>query len=405
MPPVQWIQSVAGANVARTGVQTATLTRGAAADAWTAGACSTQAIAGDGFLEFVVDSTGKYRAIGFSVVAASSSINQSQIGNGIYLKGGATPTDYGVIEGGVEVLTSTYAAGDVFRVQRVGTQVTYYKNGERVWTAAAAVAGARMVDAAMFTASSLLQNVRLYDGTAKAWTAITWTVTNTTAAAGALLVPRRLTFAAPTKMQRGDQLVVIMASQGAEFISSTNITWEFVDAFTSPTRLRGVAVYRHVVTDADPTSYSIDLNVTQETLGALLLYRGLDVAPIVGGSAVDFTAVASFPCPSRTLTRYSDLYLAIVLLNPSGSVDGNPPGSFGPLAYFTQSALGVSTLRLYVAHYIAETVGATGALSPASVGNQSGIAASVALQGLPAPSGPSFNPPISGAIGLPTEGI
>lgn len=214
---------------------------------------------------------------------------------------------------------------------------------------------------------------------------------------------RRITFTAPTKMQPGDQLVAIFASQAAETFVGTSVAWAFVNAFTSPTR--GVAVYRRVVTSDEPSSYTFDTSVSQETLGALLVYRGLDnTLALVGSSGVDLSAQTVFPCPARTLARYSDLYIGGVLQVPSvGAV--TPPSDAAERIEFTQSALGVTTLRLELFDFAANAVGTTDT-KRATTASSSGAAFSIALAGSTAPGpGLSWSPPVAGAIGLPVEGI
>lgn len=405
MPPWQFIEAVQGVNAGNALVATSTLTRDATGDAWTKGARSNQSIAGDGFVEFVAPATGAYRAMGLSVVGAAS-VNFNTIDRGFYLKGGGTPTEFAVIEDGFERVTGVYAAGDVLRVQRVAGGFTYYRNGELVWTSvAAAINVPVMVDSAFFVANSAITNVRLYDASIAAWTALTWSVTGVVASIGAAHSTRRMTFAAPTKMRAGDQLVAVIGSQAQEFISATSVPWDFNNSFVSATKKRGVAVYRRIVTGDEPTSYTIDLNVRQEALGATLVYRGLDNgADWVGGSGID-TAGTVHPCPSRTLTRYSDLYMgAIVQVAGAGGMSA--PTDSSVRAHFIESPLGVFNVRLFVFDFAAEAVGPTDTKRASDAAATSSSAFSFALQGMPAlGQGLNWSPIVPGAIGLPMEGI
>lgn len=407
MPPWQFVQSVQGINAGGVVVSTSKAAKTAVAG-WDAGARATPTLSADGFVEMKVDATGKYRAFGLSAAGATP-VHVNSIGRGFYLKGGGTPTEFGVLELGSERLTGVYAVGDVFRVQRVAGVVTYWKNGELVYTSSilGPLNGAAQSDLAIFDQNANVPALRAYDATLLSWPALAWTTTNCTVTPDAPASARRITFAAPTKMRAGDQIVVILAGQGTEFVSATNVTWDFLNTFESATNKRGVAIYRRIVTDSEPLTYTFDLNATQETLGGLIVFRSLDNSTAwVGGSGVDFTAVTLFPMPSRTMTRYSDLYLGIVLQKPSGSVDGSPPGSLGTLLNFSQSALGVNTLRLYATALCVERVGATDVKNASSLAAQAGMAASVALQGLIAPGqGLTWTPLAAGAIGLPAEGI
>lgn len=215
---------------------------------------------------------------------------------------------------------------------------------------------------------------------------------------------RTMTFSAPLKMRAGDQLIALLASPGVEIVSGTNVAWEFVNSFQSATK--GVIVYRRTVTDDEEDAYVFDMTVAQETLGTLLVYRGLDnAAAWVGGSGVDYAAATVFPCPSRTLTRYSDLYLGIVLSTPTAGGMSAPADGVERVE-FTQAALGGATLRLHVFDFAANAVGATGVKNATDATAQAGMAASIALQG-EAPLGPALtlSYTVPGAIGLPKEGI
>jgi hypothetical protein len=401
MPPAQFVEAVQGTNGTGASVATALITKTAGGSAWNAGASSVQRLAGDGHLEIVASETNKDRKIGFG---ATHNVDGSQIAHGFALG----LTGYYVAESGLTPFGPfSYATGDVFRVSRVGTTVRYYKNGELVYTSAASSSGNVLVSSSLFDSGATLSGVRLYDATAASWTTLSWeNVVNVSAAAGALHTTRRLTFSAPAKMRGQDQLVVLLASQGAELVSALSSTWGFVNAYTSDTNKRGLAVYRRVCTDDEPTAYTIDLAVTQETLGALLVYRGLDnTAALVGGSGVDLSAQTTFPCPSRTLTRYSDLYLGAVLQVPTVGVVA-PPADGTERVEFTQNALGApfSTLRLELFDFLANAVGATDT-KRATMASSSGAAFSLALSGLAAPVAGVFSPPVAGAIGLPVEGI
>lgn len=399
MPPWQFIEAVQGVNGAGATVATTLITKTAGGAAWNAGASSVQTLAGDGHLEIVATETNKDRKIG---LATAHNVDGSQINFGFALG----LTGYFVAELGLTpVGPLAYATGDVFRVSRVGTTVRYYKNGELVHTSAASSSGNLLVSASMFDSASTLDGIRLYDAAAASWTTLTWgNVVNVSVAAGASHTTRRLTFAAPVKMRAGDQLVALLASQGAELVSAPSSTWGFVDAFTSATNKRGLAAHRRVASDDEPASYTFDLNVTQETLGALLVYRGLDnAAAAIGGSGVDYAATNNFICPQRTLARHSDLYIgAVVLVNP-GAATVPPPGGSDTVERdeFSQIALGVNTLLLEIFDYRANHATAVGKRVIPTLAS-SGAAFSVALAGLPA-AGAGLS--TTGALGLPVVGV
>jgi len=406
MPPWQFVQAVQGVNGANAAIATAKITKtGGVGGVWDAGTSSVQTIAGDGFVETTVTAVGVHRMVGLSDVDVD--VNFNTIDYGAFLTtSNNVDGQLDVYENGVLKFTAgagSLVVGDVVRVERVGTTVRYYKNGELKYTSATASVVPVRVDTSIFSAAAFIGMVRLYDGTLKSWPALTWqNTTNVTVAADTSATTRRITFTAPLKMRAGDQLVAIFGSQGTEFVSATSSTWDFINSFVSATNKRGCAVYRRIVTDSEPSSYTFDLNVTQETLGALIVYRGLDnAAAWVGGSGVDFAAATVFPCPSRTLTRYSDLYLGVVLTTPVAGSISLPSGWNALGAFFTQSALGVISMRLAIFDIALEAVGATDTQRATDGVAQSGMAASVLLQGLPAPIGVG----VTRAIGLQVVGV
>lgn len=407
MPPWQFIQGVQGVNVANAIVATAKISKTGGVDAtFDAGAASNEKITGDGFVEFTGCIQNSYRILGFSV--DNPGVGRDEIDYGIYLRADGFGVTFYENGAGLAHTNAAYGAADVFRLERVGATVRAYINGEHKFTFPTASAGSLLIDTSFFnTGGTFIGGIKLYDGTSKSWRALTWVSTNCTIVVDASATTRRITLTAPTKMRAGDQLVAIFASQGTEFVSASSVTWDFTDALVSATNKRGCAIYRRTVTASEPASYTFDLNVTQETLGALIVYRGLDNgAPIVGASAVDFAAATVFPCPSRTLTRYSDLYLGVVLTTPVAGGISFPPGWNALGAFFTQSVLGVISMRLAVFDIALEAVGATDTERATDGTPQSGMAASVALQGLPAiGAGLSFAPIVPGAIGLPVEGV
>ncbi len=402
-PPWKFIATAQGMNAANATLVTGKLTKTGGVDGtWDAGASTVQTIAGDGFVEMLATETNKYRMIGLN--ATDASVNFTDIDYGLLLDGVGTLTVYenGTLRG----TFGTYATGDILRVERIGTQVRYYNNGELRYSSGVAATGAFRVDASLFGSSAVIDGIRFYDGTTKTWLALSWqNVTNITTATGPSSMTRRITFAAPTSVREGDHLIAIFAGQGPEFISASSNAWPFVNIFTSATNNRGFAVYRRIATAAEPSTYMFDLNVTQETLGALLIYRDLDPASTwVGGSATDHSAQTTFPCPSRTLTRYSDLYVGLALEVPSVGVIA-PPSDSNERIEFTQNALGApfSTLRLEAFDFAAEAIGATDT-KRATMAAASGVAASFALQGMIAPGPGLYIPPGAKVLGLPIAG-
>lgn len=120
--PVQW-QDLVKTGASYPGSQGSTLTRtGAASGNFDADAISTKWIYGDGWVEFKFGQTDKGLAVG--LVGANP--NRDWTGFGFTIKSAANGT-FAFFEAGTQVgpSPSTFSTSDVFRIERVGTRVTF----------------------------------------------------------------------------------------------------------------------------------------------------------------------------------------------------------------------------------------------------------------------------------------
>lgn len=136
------------------------LARNAIAAGWTAGAVSEGMLAQgqDGWLEVVVGDTEANRSmVGFSDVNTNAHYNT--IDYALYLNGSVLV----IYEGGTPKHTSSHLlrAGDVVRVQRTGTVMRYFWNGQELpYSNTSAFTGALMADASLYINGSALVGVR-----------------------------------------------------------------------------------------------------------------------------------------------------------------------------------------------------------------------------------------------------
>lgn len=229
--------------------------------------------------------------------------------------------------------------------------------------------------------------------------------TNTAAGVGA----RRLTFAPPAALANGDMVIVIIASPAVDTVLATSVAWTAAGAVVSAAA-RAMRVYYRIAA-GEPSSYTFDLQVSQESIGALLVYRDVDTSSAPRGLAVvDVTGTSSgtvLPCPSQVATRYSDLYVGVGFFNAPTTPDFQPTGT--ERLEFSQNALGGGIKRIDVFDIGPDIIGAIAGksiyCSSPSTG-ETGTLGSFMLAGLPAPgTGIVFSPLVPGAIGLPEEGI
>lgn len=406
----QFVGAAQGTNEAGTPIATGKITRHAGADAWDAGACSKQTIAGDGFVEFVAQATGAYRAMGFATPSQfqTPSTHILNMTRGIYLKGGGTPTEYAVVEAGIEVFVGVYAVNDVFRVQRIAGGFTYYKNGDHVYTSVnAAINTPLMIDSVFFVASSVIQDVRLYDAAKKAWVALTWLTTLTTAATGNAHTPRRFRFLTPSTVKRGDVLLILLAAQGRDFVIANSATWEDSVVAITGTLKRGFTAQRRVALDNEPKQHLVEVATRHESVGVLLAYRGAyDPGALSNVSATDHVATVDGFSPLINKTHALDLVVGCSLLyNPQGVTIDRISGATQRAQF--QTTTFTIPARMTAFEMATRNVGNTGAGLHASglPGGTSFGTFSFLVPGRPSPTARALPSDSPGAIGLQVVGV
>lgn len=130
-----------------------------APNAWgNGGAASTETVAsGDTFAEFTTAETTSYKMAGLS----SGDTNQgfADIDFAFYMRGDGSLQIYE--QGFRRATVGTYSAGDTLRVEVVGGQVRYLRNGSPVYTSTRTPSYPMGVDTALFTLGATINDVRL----------------------------------------------------------------------------------------------------------------------------------------------------------------------------------------------------------------------------------------------------
>jgi RHS repeat-associated protein len=128
---------------------------GGSANAWDAGAISTESIAstsGGGFASVVVDSTSTQRIFGLG--NANTNATQSDVEFGLILRSDGT---LGVMESGTSKGTyGAYYAGDVLKVAVVSGSVKYYRNSSLLYTSLTSPSYPLYLDTSFYTSNSTL---------------------------------------------------------------------------------------------------------------------------------------------------------------------------------------------------------------------------------------------------------
>lgn len=142
-----------------------------------AGCYSTQGFAGDGFIEFFVGDVTSTRYVGLSNVDGGTTLATVQYAIRYDV------TDYDVYEGGAQQLSiSGLSVGDILRIQRTGTTITYLRNGVVYYTSATPATGTLHADITLTHLSGEVHGLRMYDA-ASGYQSLTWSrVTNASTA-------------------------------------------------------------------------------------------------------------------------------------------------------------------------------------------------------------------------------
>ncbi len=132
-------------------------------DAWgNSGFSSSESIPAstDGHLEFMATETDKRRMIGLS--DGDDNQTYTSVNYQFYLYDNGELRGF---EGVSQVFTSeVFAPGDILRIERVGTTITFKKNGGLIYTSLTASSSELFVDASMYNMGSTIQSLSLTYG-------------------------------------------------------------------------------------------------------------------------------------------------------------------------------------------------------------------------------------------------
>ena len=150
--PVTWMNAVRVTAVGNS------LTRNAGVAAWNAGAASVETLASDGFVEFTTSENTRAKMAGLS--NGDSGQGYADIDFAIYLK---STGNVAVYEGGVlrDGNLGPYVAGDLFRVEVLGDEVTYWQNGVLLYTSGLSPTFPLLVDTSLRNAGATIDDVQI----------------------------------------------------------------------------------------------------------------------------------------------------------------------------------------------------------------------------------------------------
>jgi RHS repeat-associated protein len=153
-------QGVTWKNVVGAKVEGNKLQRTVGGNTWGVSGASSQEVlpaGSSGWLEFTASESTTNRMIGLAT--SDPDQNYTSIAHAVYLA--VSSYSMRIYESGTQVYGSgTFKTGDVFRIERSGTTVKYYKNNVAFYTSAANSTAPLLVDAALYTSGATLTNVK-----------------------------------------------------------------------------------------------------------------------------------------------------------------------------------------------------------------------------------------------------
>jgi len=162
-----------------------TLTKTSGADAtWNAGASSAQTIAGDGYVVFTAGTLTANNPVMFGLSESDPDVVWNTVKWAIHPRGDGFVHVYELGTAYTLSNTVSHVAGDLLSVHRVGSTITYRKNGVTFHTSGVTSSAALLVDASIERTGIAIADIRLYDDGSPV--ALTWAnQANVTVTAGA----------------------------------------------------------------------------------------------------------------------------------------------------------------------------------------------------------------------------
>jgi RHS repeat-associated protein len=135
------------------------ITKTSTVNFWNVGLASEGTIQGDGYIEFSIETSGKFVVVGMAT--SNPNVGYASMEHAIYVHA----TNVFVFESNVNkgALSTSYQVGDVFRIERVGSTVQYSHNGKVKYISGISSNGTVMADLAMFHSGGKIKNLHIVD--------------------------------------------------------------------------------------------------------------------------------------------------------------------------------------------------------------------------------------------------
>ncbi len=129
-----------------------------AADGWDGGFATNGSFSADGYIEYTIPQTNKSVMVGLSTDNSSASFNTID-----YAIFHASANIFIYESGSSKGLKATCQAGDVLKVERIGTTINYLKNGEIFYTSLTASSGSLIGDGCINHTAGKIKDLKIVD--------------------------------------------------------------------------------------------------------------------------------------------------------------------------------------------------------------------------------------------------
>lgn len=151
------------------------ITKTSTSNGWNAGFATNSSFSGDGYIEFTAVQNNKWLMVGLS--SDNSSAHYDTIDFAIYNRGNGECRIYE--SGNYRTSIGNYKAGDIFRVERVGSTIYYKRNGAIIYTSTVASSGTLIGDGSIYSYQAKINNLKLVDKGTTVTTVDTFTYDHT----------------------------------------------------------------------------------------------------------------------------------------------------------------------------------------------------------------------------------
>ncbi len=129
-----------------------------AANGWDGGFATNGSFSADGYIEYTIPQTNKSVMAGLSTDNSSASFNTID-----YAIFHASANIFIYESGSSKGLKATCQAGDVLKVERIGTTINYLKNGEIFYTSLTASSGSLIGDGCIYHTAGKIKDLKIVD--------------------------------------------------------------------------------------------------------------------------------------------------------------------------------------------------------------------------------------------------